>query len=230
MKKSESITRELREMGSVLADCPRTLPFLVPGGYFDELASVLSRRIGEETRQIQGNGGNLPFSLPEGYFASLPGQILERINAEEGSLLREASRSRPLEPAPEGYFSSFPALLMKRINREAVAESKPHAVGKPVRPRRIFLPSWTWAAAAVLLVFFSLGIFDRFDGGESDPLAMVSREDWTSYALDQVEEWESESWWEDNWDSSPQGVQRWVADLDPGAIEAYLADWEEEDA
>ena len=81
MKGGNDITEELREMGSTLADMPRTVPYTVPAGYFEQLPeSMLLAATEEQPAFAQMHN---PLSVPEGYFDTLPLQMLQAAKAAD---------------------------------------------------------------------------------------------------------------------------------------------------
>lgn len=231
MEKAESITRELRDWGSALADYPRNLPFSAPKGYFERAVRDGLGQVRQECPESLLRREGLPFSLPGNYFDRFPELLMDRIRQD--ALLQEGGQkgSLPFDDLPEDYFARFSDRLLERLRQESPEEGegqpKMPAEGLP-RRRRIPLRAWSWAAAAALILFLSLGIFERIPSGDHDPLATVSQEDWTSFALEQVDRWEDEAWMETLLNHSGENLGEWVAALDPEAIKAYLADWEED--
>jgi hypothetical protein len=68
MSAANEITEELKSLDSMLAELPRTMPYSVPAGYFDELPAAIAASIAASTTET--------FSVPEGYFEQFPQQML----------------------------------------------------------------------------------------------------------------------------------------------------------
>lgn len=80
MDNKNGITEELASMGSPLAHMPRTMPYSVPEGYFNDFHISVAHLVAEG--KAIPNGGDV-FSIPEGYFDLLPVQLIQKIRAEE---------------------------------------------------------------------------------------------------------------------------------------------------
>jgi len=77
MNGANSILDELTNMGSKLGDLPRSMPFSVPGAYFETFATDTQKVINEvnEPETVPAWGKGLPYKVPTGYFETWP-QIL----------------------------------------------------------------------------------------------------------------------------------------------------------
>jgi hypothetical protein len=94
MKQEYQHRDELADLAPFLASLPRTLPFRVPEGYFDQLPATLEAAIGVPGTLPAAATATPGFTVPEGYFDSLPLQIQDRISAG-----RRTSRPLMLRPA-----------------------------------------------------------------------------------------------------------------------------------
>jgi hypothetical protein len=135
MTPKNDILKELLELKSELAAFSRENIFQVPGGYFDDLAAEILKKI----RTLEsGNEGAMadfllstddskqtPYSTPAGYFNDLPEQILKRIKASESDnaadelaslspLLSKISKEVPYA-VPAGYFDTLEKKLAQII-------------------------------------------------------------------------------------------------------------------
>lgn len=86
--------RHMEERSPQLDNIGRGMPYAVPGGYFDELASrTLAAVRAEETAGKLPT--TMPYAAPEGYFESLAGRVLQQTAV----------------PQPKkGFVISFPAM------------------------------------------------------------------------------------------------------------------------
>lgn len=71
MTQENNITEELKQMGSSLAAVPRTMPYTVPDGYFQQL----DQRMARYTDPIPT--ATMPYAVPDGYFDKLPQAVLK---------------------------------------------------------------------------------------------------------------------------------------------------------
>ena len=81
MKEVNEIIQELNEWGSPLAAMPRTMPYSVPDGYFDQLPGDIWGGIADEQLMLEFDGTDMPLQAPEGYFDSLPLKMLQAAKA-----------------------------------------------------------------------------------------------------------------------------------------------------
>ncbi len=139
----KNIEQELRELNSVLAGRPKTLPYRLPAGYFDALPEAIlnrakSENAGDEISTLSpllaGMNKKMPYSTPEGYFE----QLSERTGPE--SPLFGASRVMPNQ-VPAGYFEEFPESILNSVRAKGSGGAKVVSMGG----------SWVrYAAAAVV--------------------------------------------------------------------------------
>lgn len=144
---------------------PKGLPFGVPEGYFDGLASQISARIALNEKLISGNEVlKAGFTVPSQYFENLPNHIDFKLsekefeNQLESSFFEEQSASIlnriALEEkytsdspfvTPPNYFDS----LASSIELKTIAKEK-----KVIRP--IMNLRWAYAAAASIILSFGI--------------------------------------------------------------------------
>jgi hypothetical protein len=121
MDHSVNILNELQAISPEVARINRQLPYQVPAGYFDGLATQVMERIRAEEAALppvlQGVTAN-PFTVPAGYFDNLADSILQRVKASGDTLtaqeelavlsplLSKLDKKLPFE-APAGYFSDL---------------------------------------------------------------------------------------------------------------------------
>lgn len=77
MANRNDIDNELRELGSILADNSRDMPYQTPTGYFDNFADKVTTSIPNYTQELPDT--TMPYDVPDMYFASLPHQLLENV-------------------------------------------------------------------------------------------------------------------------------------------------------
>ncbi len=70
MSRNNDILNELKELNSPLAELPHSMPFTVPGGYFEQLPNEIN------TAKKRGINKTMPHSVPTGYFESLSQEVL----------------------------------------------------------------------------------------------------------------------------------------------------------
>jgi len=84
VNEKNDILKELEDLGSPLARFPRTTPYLVPDGYFDQLSSCLLMAGMEQDAGLPFTKMNA-FTIPEGYFGQFPVAALEAAKAEHST-------------------------------------------------------------------------------------------------------------------------------------------------
>ncbi|WP_090467517.1 hypothetical protein [Mucilaginibacter sp. OK268] len=84
-------------------------PFLVPPGYFDELAQHITSRIRLEELKNSSTG----FSVPENYFDQLSSNIQSRIRVEDAVNTQDSGFT-----VPENYFDELGSNIQSRITIE----------------------------------------------------------------------------------------------------------------
>ncbi len=107
------IEAELKEICPLLTEGQLLMPFEVPEGYFEALATSIIDYISREA--VFPSVSESPFQVPDGYFEDLSGQIMARVralgDAEEElrvrtPLLTSVSKKVPYT-VPEAYFNTF---------------------------------------------------------------------------------------------------------------------------
>lgn len=141
MKQANDIIKELKEMGSPLADMSRTTPYEIPQGYFEGFeSSLLAGVISADTIPSFSNK-QLPYEAPAGYFDTLPQQIL--LAALESDTVADMTKTMPYE-TPKGYFDELPQQVLNSIKTSET----------PVTPKTRVITlnkAIRWAAAAILI-------------------------------------------------------------------------------
>ncbi|NOW96970.1 hypothetical protein [Mucilaginibacter sp. SG564] len=84
-------------------------PFVVPAGYFDELAQHITSRIRLEELKSSSTG----FSVPENYFDQLSSNIQSRIRVEDAVNTQDSGFT-----VPENYFNELGSNIQSRITIE----------------------------------------------------------------------------------------------------------------
>ena len=153
MNTEYGITEELKSMGSVLADLPRTMPYAVPDGYFNNFHGSVQHIISDLDKAdiVPVWGKTLPYSVPEGYFEALAQNILM------ASALSGLPKDAPYS-IPAGYFQSLPAQMLQAAKAAArVKETR----GIPLKRRTIWRQA-RLAAAAILILAIGIGSYNVF--------------------------------------------------------------------
>jgi len=167
MKQANEITEELRSMGSILADLPRTMPYTTPAGYFTDIAGSVRTTIDylNQVEHVPDWGKTMPFTIPENYFNELPDEI--RANGA----VSEMPKTTPFS-VPRGYFAGLPSQMLQAAKAANVASEQPKVI--PLKRTNIFR-SFHWAAAAVLFLTIGFGAYETFfTKPQSDPENMLS--------------------------------------------------------
>jgi hypothetical protein len=81
MSQQNEILQELEAWQSPLAKLPRTMPFMVPDGYFNRLPAEISGALDQGDLTVY-RSRRQPFEVPEQYFEQLPAMILSKVRAE----------------------------------------------------------------------------------------------------------------------------------------------------
>ena len=172
MNTEYNIQDELKNMGSFLADLPRTMPYAVPMGYFENFEGSVKNIINDlaEADVTPGWTKTLPYAVPQGYFEALPDEIV-------------AKATMPVLPKavpyniPAGYFESLPQQML-RAAKAADAKVIP-------LKRYNILKSVKWAAAAILVLSIGLGsyraIFMQQISGTESMLSSVTNNEIQDY-------------------------------------------------
>ncbi len=181
MNRSNEITEELKDMGSMLANLSRAMPYALPHGYFEERLAAYKLQLPADDQHSAEMGisysKSMPHSVPAGYFEGLAGSIMTAAKAEAGT---QWSKTMP-HIVPAGYFESLPGQALAAAKRATPAKktSTLIALDKAFSQMR-------WAAAAVLLVCITLGGYiSFFSGGTQNGtdmmLASVASDDINDY-------------------------------------------------
>ncbi len=192
MKQQNEITRELDEMGSILAAMPRVMPYTVPEGYFAGLDTAIRKQMTYETDPVMNLPTQTPFTAPEGYFDSFPSEMLRTAQAAYYDGLPAAKM--PME-APAGYFEQLPSQILAAVKQET--NTRPATGPVKVIPLKRVLSRrpLRYAAAAMLVIAAGLGLY-RITLPNPEPvmkqLAQIPEEDLRSYVLYHIDEFETE--------------------------------------
>jgi hypothetical protein len=150
MYTKDNITQELNDMGSILADMSRAMPYSVPAGYFEHFEGSVSMSIHDlnEADITPHWGKALPYTTPTGYFETLPDNIVEKVSvpAHERSVI-------PLQ-VPVGYFDALPA---KMLQAAKAADMKVSQLS-----RRISFVYIKWMAAAIFVLGIGISSYHIF--------------------------------------------------------------------
>ena len=148
MQSKEDILKELESWNSTLAYMPRTMPYVVPVGYFQEFSTILHHLCINDVTTL-----NMPFDVPANYFKQLPHQILNTIRTEE--TINTLPRQLPFEVATS-YFEKLPAQILQAA-KENSGKKKSVSLS-----RRVFY-SVRWVAAAILLLSIGAGSYSYIE-------------------------------------------------------------------
>lgn len=161
MKVAAHILEELRGTSEVLAGISNKAEFYLPDGYFDFLADEINIR------------KNFPSSesltVPKNYFENLSDQILHRIHQEDFSEEKEFAvlsqlKKKPTFQIPENYFEKNPSIILEKCREQKRA--------KIVSIKRKI---WAISAAAMIILIFSIGIFNWNIFGNKDSFKMAAK-------------------------------------------------------
>jgi hypothetical protein len=127
MNDRNTIQDELNELNSGLNSNSDNMPYSVPKGYFEGLAtSVLAKikgetsvsaaeEISELSPLLAGISRKLPYSIPENYFQSnTEGLKAFTSESEESLVLSFIDKEMPYE-VPSGYFANVPEQVLEKI-------------------------------------------------------------------------------------------------------------------
>ena len=127
MKDSKTILHE--SLGKKMLEQSIQLPYVVPEGYFDSLATTVLQQLPKEEAQLPIVSQPV-YAVPEGYFDGLSNSILSRVTA---SLQESADELATIAPvlhtissqlpyqAPEGYFDNL-SVNMQSTEQPQVAK------------------------------------------------------------------------------------------------------------
>jgi len=151
---------------------PRTNPYTVPGGYFDQLSTIILENISaHESISILEGGAEMLYSVPQGYFESFASNVLQKIKGQTSdSVHAELEELSPLlskipktnvYAIPDGYFDALTPLKKEKENTPA----KVISFGAKTR-------SWiNYAAAACVAAILLGGAYIYFSKPGSEQIA-----------------------------------------------------------
>lgn len=150
MYTTDNITQELRDMGSILADISRAMPYSVPVGYFEHFeGSVMTIIHDLDEADIAPNLNKaLPYSVPAGYFETLADDIAEKLSTPA-----YGQKEIPFK-VPEDYFEALPALVLQAAKN---ADTKVI----PIK-RRVSFTYIKWMAAAIFVLGIGISSYRIF--------------------------------------------------------------------
>lgn len=158
MNKGNNIYEELKSMGSQLADMPRTMPYALPGNYFDhldgEIQSAIAATAAPDAVHPLPGAGKMPYTLPSGYFEELPDAVLGAIAHQK----LKSGNVPEVFAVPEGYFYQLPQKVMEAAR-----------MSKPAKSRTISIHIQRLAAAAVILLGIGIGSYALLRPHHSGP-------------------------------------------------------------
>jgi len=168
MNKRNDISIELRDMNSVLADMPRTMPYHVPAGYFDQLPDNVHATIKNinEAENVPAWSKKMPYSVPVNYFNELTGNIIAGAFTENADLPEQLPYT-----VPAGYFENLPAQILAAAKAESPAKKETKVI--PLQKRHIFR-QMRWLAAAVLILGIGIGSYSIINRGQSSTENMLA--------------------------------------------------------
>lgn len=142
MEHREKILAELKEIAPHLSGIEPSMPYDVPGEYFELLPFTMLSRVAGPVDQP---------GVPEGYFESLPGVMLARVKGTEiteelvavAPALNRVDKQMPFH-VPAGYFDNLGA-------------TPPRETQAPVVPINSSRKKWIWAVAVCVVGL--LGMF-----------------------------------------------------------------------
>ncbi len=185
METYNDISDELSSMESPLAGMSRNMPYQLPEGYFDRLATQVLTAIivPDEITALEGGTKKMPFDVPNGYFDQLQASVLQQVQQES------IAASLPKEnvyTTPEGYFDILPGHIMAAIHASEAPQAK--------KTRIIGWKSIGWAAAAVVILGLGMGSVKMiWPGAESkESLAKIPATSIQAYVQQNIDEFDSE--------------------------------------
>ena len=152
MKQPEDIVKELRDLGSPLADMSRAMPYEVPKGYFEGLHSHISAAISPTEALLSVQTRNMPYEVPEGYFDALPQKML--FAALDADNVADLPRQMPYA-TPAGYFDQLPAKILEAA-KSADAPAKPKTKTISVLLRTLDFQAWIITSSCSSIVLNSV--------------------------------------------------------------------------
>jgi hypothetical protein len=162
MNKVNEITEELKEMGSVLADMPRVMPYSVPDNFFENFENSLHEAISETSEAASNTdwGKSMPYEVPDNYFETLTESIVAN------SVHQEKSGT-----VPYGYFEQLPERMLALAKAEEARTKKAKIIS--LQGYRMFR-QMKWVAAAALILGIGFGSYRLINSRHSDPEKMLS--------------------------------------------------------
>lgn len=88
MNSEQDILNELQQLNSPLAVYPRTMPYALPEGYFEDVVAQLNTTIAADMQVLNRD---MPFSLPDGYFEKLPDTLLQAAKETPAATPKQSS-------------------------------------------------------------------------------------------------------------------------------------------
>ena len=164
MNRTDEINHELLELGSPLAQWPRSMPYRVPQGYFEGLVTSVAIGIQTGADPALSLPKTMPYTVPAGYFEQLPQAVMAAIYAEDEAMNLPAAAAP--YAVPEGYFDSFAGNLMSRIKAEeaAATHTTVAAPQRKVIPLYVRVKPMRWAAALVAIIGLSVAGYHFYNG------------------------------------------------------------------
>jgi hypothetical protein len=132
MSHSKQISDELKSISSLVASYPSDNAYMVPAGYFDNLAENIIQRINspeqeEKSYLLTGPKQNAPYTIAENYFDQFPSAMLRHIKLQEATseeelqilcpLLLTIRNSIPFK-LPPSFLEEFAPIMIRRIELE----------------------------------------------------------------------------------------------------------------
>lgn len=156
-------------------------PYLVPPSYFDQFHLGVLKVIDEEQERRDAFLGNLPkqlpLQIPQGYFNGLPENLLGVLRSQQGEPKLDAPDAPELGAQEEtATLSPMLARMERTMPYELPRKYFDGAVGKSVpfvSPAVKSITWMRWAAAAIILMIFSIGGL-QFLGIDKAPEASVA--------------------------------------------------------
>lgn len=188
METYNDISDELSSMGSPLAGMSRNMPYRLPEGYFDGLATqvLIAITVPGEITALEGGTKKMPFDVPNGYFDQLQASVLQQVQQES---IETGLPKANVFTAPEGYFDTLPGNIMAAIHASEAPQEK-----QRTRIIGIGWKSIRWAAAAVVIVGLGIGSVKMiWPGAESkESLAKIPATSIQAYVQQNIDEFDSE--------------------------------------
>jgi hypothetical protein len=120
--KSDMDNREWLDDFESLRQVGASNPFLVPSGYFDELAQHITSRVRLEELKSSADG----FTIPENYFEQLSSNIQSRVNIEAALGTEETGFT-----TPPNFFDEQASQIMSRIAIEQYVNNEAESFTVP---------------------------------------------------------------------------------------------------